>query len=288
MENYNKPDLDFMGIGFIKCGTTWLYDCLSEHPEVCMSHIKETRFFVNNDILNDFSRIENYKHYFDGCKRGQLKGEFSPQYIESDLALKQIKEFYPDIKFILMLRNPVERAISKYFFDLKYSEKDIKRQVDKDILNKYPNSQYYFYYNSIKKWFNHFPSQNIHIIILEEASINPKENIKKLYSFLGIDSDFIPQGLNKQSNKAHVFYFPNLQKIFSKSHHFLKKRPAISKFLKRVRPLYRLKEKIRSKNIKYYNKPEISLEVKAELQKKFQSEVEGLENFLNRDLSIWK
>src|SRR5690606_30424745 len=106
----NLPKIDFIGIGASKSASSWVYQCLSEHPSICASRRKEIRFFDN--IHNFKKGLVWYFSFFPEKKEGQLMGEFSPMYIELTQTAKRIKELFPDVKMIAIFRNPVERIYS--------------------------------------------------------------------------------------------------------------------------------------------------------------------------------
>ncbi|MEM6780633.1 MAG: sulfotransferase domain-containing protein, partial [Pseudomonadota bacterium] len=123
--------VDFIIAGSAKSGTTALYNILDQHPGIFMSAIKETNFFFQNlhpnhaDMLklNGQKRIdgwgdenviietfEQYQNLFLKASDRQIIGEASPLYLLDSKIPKQIKTYSPDIKIILILRNPSDVA----------------------------------------------------------------------------------------------------------------------------------------------------------------------------------
>ncbi|MFW6174033.1 MAG: hypothetical protein ACOC5T_09840 [Elusimicrobiota bacterium] len=75
--NNNDFKVDFLGIGWPRCATSWIYECLKEHSEICMAEKKETHYFTVN-----FKKGINYYHdCFKHCDLNAIKGEYSPDYI---------------------------------------------------------------------------------------------------------------------------------------------------------------------------------------------------------------
>ena len=110
----------FIIIGAQRCGTTSLYDYLSHHPQIIPSPVKELFYFDDY-----YTRpIEWYKSFFPTKKEQEklerdlvasvITGEASPSYFFHPYAAKRIKETLPQIKLILVLRDPIERAYSHY------------------------------------------------------------------------------------------------------------------------------------------------------------------------------
>jgi len=105
-----KPN--FFIIGAPKCGTTSLAAWLAEHPDIYMSPTKEPHFF-NTDHRRFLSSIEGYERLFEGAtSRHAAVGEASVWYMYSAEAVRNILDYNPDAKFIVMLRNPIDMAPS--------------------------------------------------------------------------------------------------------------------------------------------------------------------------------
>src|SRR3989344_5640213 len=100
--------VDFIGVGAPKCGTTWIAECLAEHPDVCFSWNKEPHFF-NRDREYEKS-LDYYRTYFKNCENKKLRGEYTVNYLYFDSAADRIKKHFPGTKIIIALRNPIERA----------------------------------------------------------------------------------------------------------------------------------------------------------------------------------
>jgi tetratricopeptide (TPR) repeat protein len=104
---------DFIIIGAEKCGTSSLYHYLSHHPQILLPHKKELDFFWRN-----YERgIDWYLAHFPSIsdRTDFLTGEATPNYLRFIIAARRIKQHFPKIKLIVLLRNPVERAISWHY-----------------------------------------------------------------------------------------------------------------------------------------------------------------------------
>lgn len=193
-------NIDFIGIGAPRSGSTWIYKCLKEHPEVCMSEPKETNFFMGKDITNLDLYFENFSHCPDSAR---IRGEFSPRYIFDPRALENIKKFLPDTKIIISLRNPITRIESRInyskakgvFSDRKKSAGDI---LDEKLYLIKRNE----YFRLLKPVFDMFPPQNILVMLYEDLVNKPEAFIKDIYSFLDIDTEYTPSRIQKPANRA--------------------------------------------------------------------------------------
>jgi len=112
--------------GAPKAGTTSLYKWLADHPEVCASSLKETRFFLDADYplpyatRFDGTNIQEYADFFKHCRAGNrlLRLDATPDYLYSKTALR-IAELLPQAKIVFILRDPVERMVSWYKYALQ-------------------------------------------------------------------------------------------------------------------------------------------------------------------------
>lgn len=119
---------DFIIIGVQKGGTTSLYSYLTQHPQIAPATQKEIHYFdFNFDKSTDW-----YCSHFSTSSEGEylLAGEASPYYIFHPQVPQRIYDLFPQVKIIALLRNPVERAISHYYYYIKiqYESLSLKRR----------------------------------------------------------------------------------------------------------------------------------------------------------------
>jgi hypothetical protein len=120
---------DFLIVGEAKCGTTSLYDDLVKHPSVLEAAVKEVHFFdIRYDRGLDWYRaqfpFEGRLRSRDGRRR--QTGEASPYYMYHPHAPARIKQTLPDVKLIVMLRNPIERAYSQYQHEVRQRREPLR------------------------------------------------------------------------------------------------------------------------------------------------------------------
>ena len=102
---------DFLGIGTQKGGTTFVYELLKQHPQVFMAAPKEQHFFT----LHWQQGVDWYRNQFALATSDQMCGEVTPYYLFHPEAPRRIHSVMPRTKLIVVLRDPVERALSQYF-----------------------------------------------------------------------------------------------------------------------------------------------------------------------------
>ena len=100
---------NFLGVGTQKGGTTTLHELLSNHSKVYVPPAKEIHYFDQ-----EIQKSQNwYARHFESAKKDQKCGEITPYYLFHPEAPKRIKTVVPNARLIVLLRDPVERAISQ-------------------------------------------------------------------------------------------------------------------------------------------------------------------------------
>src|SRR5258706_8639865 len=116
---------DFLIIGGQRCGTSSLYYYLTEYPGIISASTKETHFFDEEfGKGTGWYRAQFptffYKDYVRKVHKREFRtGEGTPYYILYPHAPRRIAQITPNVKLIALLRNPVERAYSQYWIEMK-------------------------------------------------------------------------------------------------------------------------------------------------------------------------
>ena len=131
-----NPRPHFLGIGTQKGGTTTLYRILKQHQQVFLPDNKEIHYFTKYYTNGE----EWYTNHFTYAKPGQLRGEITPYYLFHEAVPFRIKKYKKRMKFIVLLRDPVERALSQYFHSVRLGLEDLSLEEaieieDKRLLN---------------------------------------------------------------------------------------------------------------------------------------------------------
>lgn len=204
----------FFVVGAQRSGTTYLYHLLDEHPEIEMAQPMrpEPKFFLQPN-LSSFTKEDYIARHFSDSTDHLMRGEKSTSYIESDYAAKNIAERYPDAKIIILLRNPIARAISNYQFswqncietesmDVAFREENQRRDnydATRFSVSPYAYLQRGCYLNYIEMYQDYFPRANLFIYLFEEL-VGNTNLLQQLYQQLGVESAFIPPSLSKKYN----------------------------------------------------------------------------------------
>jgi hypothetical protein len=130
-------------------------------------------------------------------KNGKVSGEITPAYSVQDRErVAHIHGLMPDAKVIFMMRNPIERAWSQTVMSFDKVEKGSFASVSEEELFKKlgRNSTYKLsnYLRTFENWCAFYPPERFFVGFLEDSSFLPRELLRSIYSFLGVDPDFEP------------------------------------------------------------------------------------------------
>ncbi len=180
---------DFILIGAMKCGTTVLWHNLNKHPGINMCKnwedpkvaSTEIRFWNNGQPHRTWNRgIDWYKNLFNG----DCCGEKSANYIEQASTMKRMSEYIPNVKLVLCIRNPVDRAYSEY----QMQRSRLSGAFNMNFAQQRGYLERGMYYLQIKNnVLQFFPEENLYIVIQERMKNNTNYELNKLYDFLGAD-----------------------------------------------------------------------------------------------------
>jgi hypothetical protein len=190
---------------------------LSQHPEVCVPSKKSYIFFNKiHKELHFFDKrqryeygLEWYKSWFKIAPSTKAAGEFTPNYLwtneRNNLTTKDEKSWnipelvhkhYPNLKLIVSLRDPVERAISAYYHHIRKGRLD-SRQSILSVAEKYGIVSMGYYDNDLRQWMRYFSPGNFLILIYEEdlKDENKRVTLKKIFKHINVNDLFVPQNI---------------------------------------------------------------------------------------------
>lgn len=200
---------DFIGIGAHKAGTTWIYHCLYEHPQIYAS-VKEIRFFDEESRWG--KGCQWYESFFKNCPPGNKTGEFSTSYLASEIAPFRIYQKYPQVKLIISLRQPVQRAFSHYLHDLRLGLLPADTLFEEAIKWRPEYLRESCYAQLLKNYLKFFKKEQILFLVYEDINKDPLRFIQTIYQFIGVEPSFIPSVLWQRFNEDRVPRFPTLER----------------------------------------------------------------------------
>lgn len=198
----NKVNLFIIGVN--KGGSTWLHYLLNEHPEIYMSKRKEHYFFgyVYPEKIEEYNKNfpfeQNYKYF----------GESTPHYYLNSKAAYQIKEYSPQAKIMVIVRDPIERLLSWIYFNKQLgniAENKGLKEIIYELKPKIRKSSHYELY--LPNYEQIFGKNQFIMFSLEEAQVNKTKFWTKLQNFLGVKKIKIPEISNDNRNSTGSKYF---------------------------------------------------------------------------------
>ncbi|WP_069301722.1 sulfotransferase family protein [Neptunicoccus sediminis] len=189
-------------LGSQKSGTTTLHSVLASHPDVFMSSpVKEAHFFYPEDLLAGYAARKGYaqavnredyalKNMLVGYNGERYFGESCPNYTYADSATKRripqnMAALSPDLRFIFIMRNPVERIISTYFHWRRHAKSSAPfSQFMQERGNMAVETS--LYWKQLERYFAFFDQDRFHLATFETFVENQNEECNKIFSFLGL------------------------------------------------------------------------------------------------------
>lgn len=305
--NTNNRLPDFLIIGAGKSGTTAILYFLGKHPEIFFPTRKEPNFFALKGVDIDSYEFEESKEYhrrsidnlsdylglFKDAPEGKVVGENSNQYLYSEQAISNIKEYVPNAKLIALIRHPAERLVSRYNHmerDASVPEGGIDAIFDRSsVWWKRPDLILEgFYGRHLEKYYEAFGEDQIKVILYDDFKADNEGVIKDICGFIGVSPDF-EVDTEIQINKSGKLKDNLFNKMLGQNGTIInalkKASPTIHKSLKRN---VIIKEAL----IHWRNKNLETVEFPVDFKKRVTNEIyiddiKKLERVLGRSLEHW-
>ncbi len=311
MQNKKKGRLpNFIIIGAARSGSTSLHYALDTHPQVFMSPIKETNYFLfygNSEPTSSISlgrrekitrgsatTIENYHACFDSATSSHTAiGETSPAYLYTPEVPGRIKESIPDTKIMAILRHPVESAYSRYLYNLSRESnknpEDFSKIIDlncEQVKKAGTGTSYLdgnYHYRNLKRYYDIFNKNKIKILFFE--NLQKKDFFQPIFDFLEVDSNHKPDTSSKYNQSGFsrdsllyrsIIAVKPLKKVI------LKHIPQAQGLIKSAGRQY---QKLGSKSTS--TKP-LTKDQRSDITKRyFLEDIKKLEDLIEQDLTRW-
>jgi len=211
----------FLVIGSQKAGTSSLFFGLNKHPQIYMPPVKEVKYFFQDESFA--LGPAHYESFFKDAPQDAVCGEASPGYICHPRSPQRIFRQLPDVKLILTIRDPVERAYSQYW--------DNRRQLQEgrafDTLLEGPLHQVFtperrnyfsrgLYSVYLQRYLDLFPRSQILIIQFDALKREPDAVFKRCFEFIGVDPDFESAEQREIANFRSIFANPLYRFFFDR------------------------------------------------------------------------
>lgn len=279
---------NFLIIGVQKSATSWLSVNLNEHPNIYIE--RDERHFFNNP-RNYKKGILWYLNQFNPPPDATAVGDKTPEYMWVKEGVRErnghnyhvpelVYKHFPEMKLIVILRDPVERAISAYLYFIRGGEISPRARLHQ-VAHKFGILEMGCYYEQLLYWKNFFSSDRILVFIKEiDVDVYPLKTLKKCASFLEVDSNFIFPKLNERVNVG----WTDLEILIS---YCLRYRQNIRSKYKKIRrtfhPFFSILRQRKNKTGLLVSKLDYDF-----LYDYYHKDYEKLENLLGVNLSVWK
>ena len=202
-----RPLLDFMIVGAQRCGTSALAQFLSRHPDIAMSSPKEVHLFDEPGYSTDWTQEEidaRYRRAFNGDGGARVRGEATPIYLFFPEIAGELKRYNPGLKVIVILRDPVERAISGYYLEKNRGREPrplwlallleplrVRRAHHPRAAGSLTRVCTYrlrgLYSRQLRNLFRHFDREQVLILRTRDLERHHDAALRRAFAFLGVD-----------------------------------------------------------------------------------------------------
>lgn len=232
---------DFLIIGAQRCGTTSLYEYLTDHPSIAPAWRKEVHFF-------DKHYSKGMRWYRSNFSKEQVRenpacptitGEATPFYLMHPTAAERVSKHLPNVKCIALLRDPVDRAISHYHhvhtrgfeklsletaLDLEHTR--ISGEMDRILdgggwsfnLTHYSYVRRGIYVDQLQKWYQSLERERVLVIQSERLFADPHSILSEILAFLGLPP--MPANIDFPALNAYSYDLPDQEIIYRLTEYF--------------------------------------------------------------------
>ena len=302
--------------GTTKAATTSLYYYLGDHPQVCISSLKETRFFIDDNYpvsplgARWLDGADRYGEFFlNSTEETTLRVEASPDYLYSASTPGRIKDTLPNAKLVFLLRNPISRLVSWYKYARQRADIDLEMSFDEYVTQQMQGNYFaqareekdnlapgdkstpreYFmcalehgcYATYLQPYFSLLGAENIHIAFYEDLSTQPAKVVKEICDFAGLDSGFYDSYNFKIFNQSQNMRNPQLNSAYDAFRSYIRQYTHNLPIHVVLRKLRKLVDPLYyGLNARPQEKIAVSPEMKATLKDYYRQEIVALENLL--------
>ncbi len=204
--------IDFLIIGAQKCGTTSLHDYLGQHPEIYMPERKDLPIFV--DAGSNEVREQDFDYFYRDLGEERLIGGSFVHLLYHPDSPARVRDYNPDMRLIAVLRNPIERAYSAYWFARREGyetessfesalAQEAKRAAgtirDRNELTYLGHGRYF---EQLSRYVALFDRSQIHVCLAEDLRAEPHSSVLEVLRWLGLDPEASTIDTTNEQNGA--------------------------------------------------------------------------------------
>jgi len=289
----------FLVVGAAKSGTTSLHYFLEQHPEVCVPPCKETYTFNRKSMAETWPSVRSYdeEKYLElfsthATEQTRAWGEVTTSNLYyHEEAVAEIKRRLGDVKIIILIRNPIDRAYSSYTFahasfgeTLPFEEalEEEQKRIDQKLMFMGHYTALGFYFDAVKNFITAFGRHRV--FLTEDLKARGPDTMREIFEFIGVDATFTPD-YETAYNPSGTPRFRILQKLIFREDNTagVPVQKVMRLFMGRNRA-DRLFHHLRQYNLK---KVPMKNEIRKRLADLYRNDVQQLQELLGRDLSQW-
>lgn len=227
---------------------------------------------------NYLKGLEWYESFFSHCNKDSIRGEASPTYLHAPEVPERIKNTFPNVKLIAILREPLSRLVSYYnYLSANKNSRERIPSTFSEFIRMPGVAELNLYHSFLQNYLRFFEKEQIKIMIYEDIGARPLVFMHEIYDFLKIDHEYISPVIGKKVNSAESRqvaerYHVNMER-------YGKVGAKIFSYFELLFP---------TTNISTFSLLDVSKEDKEYLGNLYASELTALEKYLGRTLYEWR
>jgi hypothetical protein len=229
--------------------------------------------------------LSTYQAEFAGVTKELAIGEACPSYLYVSQAAAKIKQYIPDTRLIVILRNPVDRAYANFLHivrDDREPQRDFTLALQAEATRIANNWEWFWHYiqvgfygQQLQRYYEMFAPSQIKVYLYEDLKEDAIATLQDIFRWLEVDDTFVPD-MALRPNKSGM---PKNKLL----HQILTKPNPLKTCLKPLFPA-KIRQKIQHQNL---NTPQISQEVRQQLLALYRTDILQCQDLIHRDLSAW-
>lgn len=276
------PKPSAIGIGAQKCASSWIHAVLAAHPQASVAREKELDFF-------SYYYDRGYRWYeslFDAASPATLHFENSPSYFHDPRTPERVRAYDPDMKILLLLRDPVERAYSNHLHEV------IKGHIpnlpfEEGLANNPSYLDQSRYGTHLARWLDVFPAAQVKVILAESIKADPAAEARRVYEFLGIDPEFTTGLLSERRNESDRARLPWLRSLL-RSQGDRMRRMGLEEQLMRVKKLPPVRKLLEANRVDVRQEvPAMHPDTRKRITEELGGEMQRLAGLIGREPVEW-
>jgi len=294
----NQPD--FLIIGAQRGSSTWLNAAFRAHPEIYTSRF-EVQFFEDPYYDGDASLLDEFAAEADG----RVWGFKRPELLARPECPARMAAHAPDAKLLAILREPIARTVSCYYLFVKTLylphlplNEGLRNLLEGRNVDRYPWGQEVLtasdYATSLRRHLEYYDRDALFVRLDDDVRNDAGAVLHDAYEFVGVDPDFRPAAMERKSNPG-VYRRSRMSFHRTAARAMYYRDPSSSHMLARMNPFSvavvraaHLTDRAVLQRLAADRPEPLAPDVRAALIERFRSEIDDLENLLDRPLDTWR